>query len=108
MSVERNINYLMSQRVEENSILKYHAISMDSLEMSRRRSAMRKILVHTKFKNAGDRIIDSMRIENTPFGYIVEDEVGAETILGYKNIDGDVETGFYPLNEEEQMSMPFK
>lgn len=83
MDNERTAEKLMTYRVRDIIPFDYRAIPMTRDEIIKRRALMRQILIGTKFGNANNEKLDSMRINKTSFGYIVEDEEGRETALGY-------------------------
>lgn len=89
---ERPIENLITCRLNDIVPFDYRAISMTSDEIIKRRAAMRKLLIGTQFNNSSNEQLDSMRIEYTPYGYIVENSNGNETVIRYKRTLDDAAT----------------
>ncbi len=75
---------LMSYRVRGSPDINYKSKEISKDDIIKRRAAMRQILRDSQFNNQTNDSLDSMRIEKTDNGYIVEDSEGYETIIGYK------------------------
>lgn len=79
-----NQNDLLRHRVKGSEGIDYMSRGMSKDEIVERRSVIRKILINSQFNNSPNNFLDSIRVENTEQGYIVEDPEGYEIIIGYK------------------------
>ncbi|WP_066715699.1 hypothetical protein [Clostridium sp. Marseille-P299] len=89
---------LIKWRVEGVGVNNYNARKASRDEVLERRAAMRKLLIGTQFNNSSNEQLDCMRIEYTPYGYIVEDSNGNETVIRYKRTLDDAATSTRACN----------
>lgn len=85
-------NELIKWRVEGVGDNFYNAKKITREKVLKRREVMRKLLIGTQFNNSSNEQLDCMRIEYTPYGYIVEYSNGIETIIRYKRTLEDAAT----------------
>lgn len=77
-------NELLRFRVNGSEGINYMSKAMSNEDIIERRAVIRRILINSSFNNSPNNFLDSIRIENTEQGFIVEDPQGYETIIGYK------------------------